>query len=465
MTTTHPTHSHHPVPDLFALSEIRGPVLRPGRPGYAEEVTGFNLAALRTPDVVVAAEGADDVVTALRWAAATDTPVAVQATGHGANFPVDHGLLISTARMTDVRVDPAARTATVAAGAKWADVMAAGAPHGLAGLSGSSTDVGAVGYTLGGGLPVLGRAYGYASDLVRSFRVATPDGTLHDTDADHEPDLFRALRGGKGNVGVVTSMVCDLLPLPRLYGGSLFCRGEDAEPLLKAWVDWTRTVPDEMCSAFTILRLPPIPQIPEPLRGGFWARVALAWPGDPREGAALTGPLRTAAPIALDMVEEMDHTALDRIHLEPQDPLPGREACLLLKDLPPEALPRLLDVAGPAAGAGYPLLLVELRHMGAALSRPPAAPDTVGARDARFFLYAVGVLPSPPAAEAVEQAVRALFTTMSPYGTGHTMINIHGTPGDAEDRARAWTPEAHTHLRRTKAAYDPENLLRFGHTV
>ncbi|MFD7303209.1 FAD-binding oxidoreductase [Streptomyces pharetrae] len=459
MTATHPT------PALFALSDVRGPVLRPGDDGYAEEVTGFNLAALHTPDVVVVATGADDVVAAIRWAGATGTPVAVQATGHGANFPIDHGLLISTARMTDVRVDPAGRTATVAAGAKWSHVMAAGAPHGLAGLSGTSTDAGVVGYTVGGGLPVLGRAYGFTADLVHSFQVVTPDGTLRDTDADQEPELFWALRGGKGNVGVVTSLVMDLLPVPRLYGGSLYCHGEHAEPLLRAWAEWTRTVPDEMCSAYTILRLPPIPQIPEPLRGGFWARVALAWPGDPAEGEALIAPLRSAAPVAVDMVEEMDHADLDRIHLEPQDPLPAREYCLLLRDLPADALDTLVALAGPAAGADYPLLMVEVRHMGGALARPSAAEDAVCARDARYFMDSVGVLPAPPVAEAVERATRELYGAMAPYGTGRTMVNIHGTPGDEADRARAWTPEVYDRLRRTKTAYDPDNLLRFGHTV
>ncbi|MEV5730458.1 FAD-binding oxidoreductase [Streptomyces pharetrae] len=459
MTATHPT------PALFALSDVRGPVLRPGDDGYAEEVTGFNLAALHTPDVVVVATGADDVVAAMRWAGATGTPVAVQATGHGANFPIDHGLLISTARMTDVRVDPAGRTATVAAGAKWSHVMAAGAPHGLAGLSGTSTDAGVVGYTVGGGLPVLGRAYGFTADLVHSFQVVTPDGTLRDTDADQEPELFWALRGGKGNVGVVTSLVMDLLPVPRLYGGSLYCHGEHAEPLLRAWAEWTRTVPDEMCSAYTILRLPPIPQIPEPLRGGFWARVALAWPGDPAEGEALIAPLRSAAPVAVDMVEEMDHADLDRIHLEPQDPLPAREYCLLLRDLPADALDTLVALAGPAAGADYPLLMVEVRHMGGALARPSAAEDAVCARDARYFMDSVGVLPAPPVAEAVERATRELYGAMAPYGTGRTMVNIHGTPGDEADRARAWTPEVYDRLRRTKTTYDPDNLLRFGHTV
>ncbi|MFF9811439.1 FAD-binding oxidoreductase [Streptomyces coeruleorubidus] len=457
--------TRHDTPDIFALSEIHGPVLRPGDPAYADEVTGFNLAALHTPDVVVGATGPDDIVTAMRWAKATDTPVAVQATGHGANFPIEQGLLINTARMTDVRIDPTTGTATIAAGAKWSHVMAAAAPHGLAGLSGTSTDAGVIGYTLGGGLPVLGRAYGYAADLVRSFQVVTPDGRLREADPQHEPELFWALRGGKGNVGIVTSLVTELLPLPRLYGGGIYCPGEHTEALLRAWADWTRTVPDEMCSAFTILRLPPIPQIPEPLRGGFWARVAIAWPGLPAEGAALIAPLREAAPVAVDTVEVMDHAALDRIHMEPQDPLPGRESCLLLRDLTPDAIRTFLDQGGPAAGVDHPLLMVEIRHMGGAMSRPSPVEDAVCSRDALYFIDSVGIMAAPPAAEAIEQATQQLYTAMAPYGMGRTMVNIHGTPGDEQDRARAWTPEVYERLRRDKATYDPSNLLRYGHAV
>ncbi|MGI5377292.1 FAD-binding oxidoreductase [Streptomyces sp. CA-251387] len=459
------TAAHHlNTPDLFALSEIHGPVLRPGEDGYAEEVTGFNLAALHTPDVVVGATGADDIVTALRWASATGTPVAVQSTGHGANFPIDHGLLISTARMTDVRIDPQERLATVAAGAKWRHVLDAAAPHGLAALCGTSTDAGAVGYTLGGGLPVMGRAYGYATDLVRSFQVATPDGALQECDAAQEPELFWALRGGKGNVGIVTSMTCELLPLPTILGGGIYSPGEHTEALLRAWTDWTRTVPDEMCSAFTLLRLPPIPEIPEPLRGGFWARVAIAWPGDPAEGERLLAPIREAAPVAVDTIEDMPYTALDRIHMEPQDPLPARESCSLLRDLPPEAIAAFLSQVGPEV-PDCPLLLVEIRHMGGALSRPARQEDAICARDANYLLEAMGVLAAPPAAEAIEQATTALHTAMSPYGTGRTMINIHGTPGDESDRARAWTPEVYARLRKDKSTYDPANLLRFGHTA
>lgn len=335
------------TPDRFALSTIQGPVLRPGDDAYVTEVTGFNLAALHTPDIVVGATGPDDIVAALRWASATGTPVAVQATGHGANFPIETGLLITTSRMTDVHIDPVTRTAKIAAGAKWRDVLTAAAPHNLATLNGSSTDVGAVGYTLGGGLPVLGRAYGYASDLVDAFQVATPDGTLHETDADHEPDLFWALRGGKGNVGVVTEMVTDLLPLSRILGGGIYCAGTDAEALLRAWADWTPTVPEKMCTGFSLLRLPPLPEIPEPLRGRFWARVAVAWTGAPAEGQELLAPIRQAAPVVFDTVAEMNYSDVDQIYQDPQNPLPARESCGCLKQLPDDAVDILLAQAGP----------------------------------------------------------------------------------------------------------------------
>ncbi|MDQ8708166.1 FAD-binding oxidoreductase [Streptomyces sp. LHD-70] len=460
MTTT----PHQPAPGRLALSEIRGPVLHPGDEGYAEEVTGFNLAALHTPDVVVGATCPEDIATALRWASDTGTPVAVQATGHGANFPIAEGLLISTTRMTDVHIDPAARTATVAAGAKWRHVLEAAAPHGLATLNGSSTDAGVVGYTLGGGLPVLGRTYGYAADLVRSFELITPDGALREVTADSEPELFWALRGGKGNVGVVTSLTFDLLPLTSVIGGGIYCPGEHAEALLQAWAEWAEQVPDEMCSSFGLLRLPPIPQIPEPLRGGFWARVVLAWTGEPAEGESLLAPIRAAAPVVVDTVEEMPYAAMDRIYLDPQDPLPATESCLLLRELPPEARATFLAQVGPGA-SDCPLLMVELRHMGGALSRPAATEDAICARDAEYLLEAVAVLPVPEAAAPVQEAVTSLYAAMAPYGTGHTMVNLHGTPHDEPDRARAWTAEVYDRLRHDKALYDPANLLRFGHTV
>jgi FAD/FMN-containing dehydrogenase len=389
-------------------------------------------------------------------------PVAVQATGHGANLPMDGGLLISTRRMNRVSVDPAARLATVAAGATWRDVLAAAAPHGLAGLNGSSTGVGVVGYTLGGGLPVLGRAFGWASERVRSMDVVTADGVLRRVDADREPDLFWALRGGKGNVGIVTAMTFELLPLRRFFGGAIYVDGDRAPELVPAYAAWTAGLPDAMCTALQLLRLPPFPDIPEPLRGRFVVQVCVAWPGDPAEGERLLAPMRAVAEPIADLVGELPYTEVDRVYSDPEHPVPAAEGSLLLRELPDDAVATMLQLAGP--GSDTPLLAVALRHLGGALSRPAPVADAICARDAEYLLQTVGILAGPHAA-GVPAATAAAQVAMAPWSTGRTMVNLHGSPGDAADRARCWTPETHERLRRVKGRYDPADLLRFGHAV
>jgi FAD/FMN-containing dehydrogenase len=438
------------------------PVLRPGDGGFSREVTGFNLAHPHEPDVVLVAGCSEDVAAAVRWAAERGTPIGVQATGHGANAPMDGGLLISTRRMNQVSVDPQSRTATVGAGATWGDVLRAGAPYGLGGLCGSSSGVGVVGYTVGGGLPVLGRAYGWAADRVRSMEVVAADGVLRHVDADHEPDLFWALRGGKGNAGIVTSMTFELLPLNSIYAGSAFFDGSDAPALLHAYAGWTATLPDGMCTALQLLRLPPLPDVPEPLRGRFTVQLCVAWPGDPGEGRQLCAPMLAVAPAIAEMITELSYTDLDLVFHDPADPVPAAEACELLTGLPEPAIARLLEVAGP--GADTPLLVVGLRHLGGALARPPAVEGAGGPRDAAYLLQTVGVLAGPHASE-VPAAAAAVRSAMSPWSTGNTFVNFHGTPGDDADRARAWPAATYDRLRDVKRRYDPQDLLRGGHAV
>jgi FAD/FMN-containing dehydrogenase len=442
--------------------ELTGIVLRPGDPGFAAEIAGFNLATTHTPEVVVGATGPADVVAAVRWAAARGRSIAVQATGHGANIAVDGGVLINTRRMCAVQIDPATRTATVGAGATWRDVLAAAEPHGLAGLNGSSSSVGVVGYTTGGGLPVLGRPFGYASDHVRGFEVVTADGRPRHVDAGTEPDLFWALRGGKGNAAVVTSMTFGLVPVARIFGGSVFYPGAAAADLLPAYADWVAGLPEATSTALQLLRLPPFPDIPEPLRGQFVVQLCVAHTGDAAEGAALLAPMRAAARPVVDTVAELPYLEVDRVYQDPDHPMPAREGCVLLRELSAGAIDAVLDLAGPATDS--PLLLLALRHLGGALARPPAVPDAVCMRDAGFLAQTVGVLAGPRAAD-VPAATAAAQEALAPFATGRTTVNLHGTPGDDADRARAWTPEVYERLRRVKQRYDPAGRLRAGHTV
>ena len=162
--------------DLDALrSAVSGAVLTQHDPEFAQDASGYNAAVVHQPEVIVAATSAADVAATIGWAAEHSLPVAVQATGHGVTERMVDGVLISTRGMQDVQIQPDRRLARVAAGVKWKTLLPQTLPHGLAGLCGSSSDVGIVGFTLGGGLPLLGRALGFAADRVRSIEVVTPD--------------------------------------------------------------------------------------------------------------------------------------------------------------------------------------------------------------------------------------------------------------------------------------------------
>jgi FAD/FMN-containing dehydrogenase len=157
-------------------------------------VASWNVAIQHTPGVAVGATCAADVSAAVTWAVAHDLDVAVQATGHGPVRNAAGSLMITTRRMQGVAIDPERRIARVQAGVKWHRVMEAAAEYGLAGLCGSSSDVGVVGYSLGGGLGSLGRKYGFAADHIQAVEMVTADGRLRRVCADSDPELFWAAR-------------------------------------------------------------------------------------------------------------------------------------------------------------------------------------------------------------------------------------------------------------------------------
>src|ERR1700716_2107386 len=181
------------------LAAVAGPLLEPDDPHTAAEVTGFNVAIVNRPTLTVGAPSAEDVAAAVKWAATRQLPIGIMATGHGAVVPAVDAVLINTSRMNGVTIDPAARTAHIQAGTRTAQVIQAAAPHGLATLCGSIPSVSTVGFTTGGGLPIVGRTFGFGADHIRSFEIVTADGRLRHVDKDVEPDLFWAVRGGKGN--------------------------------------------------------------------------------------------------------------------------------------------------------------------------------------------------------------------------------------------------------------------------
>ncbi|GAB7046207.1 FAD-binding oxidoreductase [Catenuloplanes indicus] len=449
--------------DILA-AQVTGPVLTPGDAGYEEETATWNLAMTGRPVVAVGATSTADVRAAVRWAAANDLPIAVSATGHGQALPADGALLINLRRMNDIVIDAAAGTATIGAAVEMQDLVDAAAKAGLAPLAGSSLNVGAVGYVLGGGLSsTLGRTYGWAADHVRAAEIVTADGELHTVDAGTAPDLFWAIRGGKGNFGVVTSLTIGLVPVTRLYGGGIFFDGADARPVLDAFRRLVADAPDALTASVAFLRLPPLPFVPEPLRGRLSVHVRIAYLGDAEEGERLVADVRAAATPLIDAVAEMPYTAFAAIHADPVDPIPAYETSALLRDFPAEAADALIAAAGP--GVDTPVLVIEVRQLGGALARDPEVPSATGNRTAPFQLF-LGAAGAPGMEEALREPLFGPLHALTPWASGRRQVNfLGGYDLDAADVSAAYEPEAWERLRAIKAAVDPRNLFRVNHNI
>jgi hypothetical protein len=438
-------------------TEIDGTVVLPGDPSWDRARSAWHLDVDQRPAAVVHAETTRDVVRVVSLARLLGLRVAPQSTGHNADplGPLGNTILLRTSAMRDVQIDPGNRVARVGAGALWMDVTEAAGRHGLAALAGSAGDVGVAGYTLGGGISWLGRSHGLAANSVVALEVVTADGVLRRVDESHEPDLFWALRGGGGSFGVVTALEFRLYPITEVYAGVLFFPLDRAAEVLEAWRTWLPAVPDSVTSVGRILRFPPLPDLPPFLSGRSWVVVEAACQLDASEADALLEPLRALGP-EIDTFATIPATGLSLLHMDP----PGKGDGMLLTDLPAEAIRSFVRVAGTESRS--PLLSVELRHLGGALSPGASTGGAVSSIDASFALFAVGITPDAEAVKVVDSAVTAVQYAMGPWTTGGCYLNFaeRSKAGDA-----LFGAAVHERLRGIKATYDPTDLIRSNHPV
>ncbi|WP_328839224.1 FAD-binding oxidoreductase [Streptomyces europaeiscabiei] len=434
------------------LSTTDCPVLVPDDPGYDDEVAGFQTGFGRRPDVVVGAGTVGDVVAAVAYAAQRGLPVRVQTTGHGVSGAYEGGVLVGTRRMDGVRVDPVGRTAHVEAGVRWGQVVAAAGPYGLAPLNGSSPGVGVVGYTLGGGLGILAREFGYAADHVRALDLVTADGRPRRVTRDSEPDLYWALLGGGHGLGIVTGMEIGLVPVARLYGGSLSFDGREVDPaaLLRTYERWTRTVPDALTSSFAAVAYPDVPGLPPHLRGRYVVSVRVAHTGDGDEGERLVAPLRKAGPVFADTLRVMPYGESHTIHSDPAAPHTHHGDSAVLRELDVEAVGEVLARTGPEAAA---MCVVQVNQLGGALARP--APNSVPYRDGRFLLRLVAMAEREPARRILDPG----FEVVRPWTLGRAVNFAFGAGDRSEGLYDAGTRKR---LAVVRSEYDPANLFARG---
>ena len=448
------------VKALSAL--LRGRVLTSADEGYGEATKLFNAMIVNTPDLVAQVADADDVSATLRYAREHSLDVSVRGGGHGVLGQATAGeLVIDLSRMNGVVVDPQARTAVVQGGAIWGPVDAATQAHGLAVPGGRVTHTGVAGLTLGGGQGWLSSKHGLTIDNLLSVDLVTADGRQVTANAEVEPELFWALRGGGGGFGVVTSFTFRLHEVgPMILGGMLIHSADRASEVCAAYSDFVSTAPDDFGGGAVFLSAPPAPFVPPEAVGSPIVSLVVGWFGDIGVGEKAIAPIRDLGAM-IDMVQPMPYVALQSM-IDAGNDFGMRQywSASYVEKLTPSLLENTVDLS-----INRPSVLsnVVLAPMGPAANRVPQDETAFGHREAGWLFHPLAQWPSPEDDEANVSWAKSLGAAAKPFTTKGTYLNVDGDAGSSERTRFAFGDAAYARLSAIKRQWDPDNV--FNHAM
>jgi FAD/FMN-containing dehydrogenase len=451
------------TPDSRA-SELRallGPrIILPADPAYDNARLAWNRAAEQRPAAVAVPHTAAEVIEVVRAAAACDLRVTAQSTGHAAGAlsgtDLSDTVLISMTGLRGVTIDPVSRTATVAGGTVWHDVLQAAAPHGLTAVHGSAGDISVVGYTLGGGLSFYGRRHGLAANIVRSVSLVNATGDLVTANAEENADLFWAIRGGAGGFGVVVELEIDLLDYADVFAGMLLWDASHADEVSRRWAAWTADVPESVTTSMRIMHFPPLPELPPFVRGRSVAVVDGALLEGDTAAAEILRPLRALDP-EVDTFTRIPTVALVHMHMDPPEPSPATSAHAMLHALPGDAVTAFVEAAMTARP-----MISELRHAGGAIAREAPGGGAVSSLHADYVMAAIAMIPDPHLAKAAGRSTHAVVDGLAGWhapGLAATFIDEPGV-----DPRRIFG-SSFTRLVALKHRHDPRDMFVTAHPL
>jgi FAD/FMN-containing dehydrogenase len=449
------------TPTEALRDRTRGEVLEPGDPGYDDARRLWNALADGEPAVAVRCRGAADVVAGVDVAREHGLRLGVKSGGHhvsGCAVP-DDGLLLDLGPMDDVRVAPDAETVTVGPGATWGDVDRETAAFGRAVPGGQDPNIGVAGLTLGGGVGWLSRQYGLTCDNLLAADVVTADGRLVRASAEAHPDLFWGLRGGGGNLGVVTRFRFRLHPVRRVFAGSLVHPFEERRAVARRYREFIEGAPRDVRVLFGCMTLPDRSVYPEAARGSRVAILIACCNGDAERGRAALAPLRSFGDPLMDSLRERPYVAFQRAG-ESRGSMRTALRSHYVETLSAGAIDTLAEHAATAPSSGATVFVSP--RSGAETDPDPDATAYAHREDCHHLLVEAR-WDDPAADEAHREWVRSFHEALREYTGDGVATNF--LPDDDERSVGAAYGENYERLARVKARWDPDNLFRANRNV
>lgn len=444
---------------LYDLGGVAGRVVTPGDADYDQTRAVFYGDIDRRPSAIVRVANVEDVQRAVATARDDGYELAVRSGGHS---PVGHGttdggIVIDLRDMSAIDIDADARTAWVEAGATALQVTEAVSKYGLAIGFGDAGSVGVGGITLGGGIGYLVRKFGLTIDNVLAAEVVTADRRVRRVDAEHEPDLFWAIRGGGGNFGVVTRILFRLNPLPHFTGGLLILPA--TAKTIAAFTATALAAPDELSTIANVMPAPPLPFLPAEAHGRLVILANMAFAGDDDAATRAIAPFRTIAPPHADMVKPAQYVTM----FPPEDP--GRRPTMITRTMFVDSIDaRKAATIHEYLSRSYSTPHVaQLRVLGGAMSRVPSDATAFAHRSKRILVNVAGFYNGDADRRVQRTWVNEFASAIQSRDEG-AYVGFLGDDGRARIRS-AYPGRTWDRLVGIKSQYDPTNLFRLNQNI
>jgi FAD/FMN-containing dehydrogenase len=425
----------------------------------AARATPFRDA--RAPLAIIRVASAEDVATIVVFARDHALPLAVRSGGHSvAGYSVvDGSLVVDFSEMKRVAVDPVTRTARVQPGATSGDLAGPAHEHGLALSTGDTHSVGMGGLVTGGGVGFMVRKHGLAIDNLLEAQVVTAAGEIVTASETSHPDLFWAIRGGGGNVGIVTEFTFRLAPVDTILGGDLML---PATPeVVRAYLDYAVTAPDDLTMIAHIMHPPPAPYVPAERVGELVHSILVSWSGEIEDGERALAPLRALAEPVADAVAPIPYPGIYAFTAHQAEPHRASLRMMFADELSDATIETMLAAMRASSS---PYSIVQVRGLGGAYGRVPRDATAFAHRDRRYFVAVIAIWLDPAENPAPHRAWTAsLWEAIRHEGRG---VYVNFLEQEGPERVREAYPGATwNRLAATKRRYDPGNLFQFNQNI